>query len=96
MKNNTTLKLGNLKNCYDSLMKNPNMGSFNLGKHFGYLEAGLLQFNYLETEMIEGVNSVKVKMIKNDKWWKKYKKETYQDAIIRMCKKMFLDNGIEI
>lgn len=90
------LNLENLKYCYDSLMNNPNMGYFNLGKHFGYLEAGLLQFNYLETEIVDGVTSIKTKMVKSGKWWKKDKKEAYQDAIIRMCQKLFLDNGVQI
>lgn len=90
------LTLENLKFCYDNLKSNYNMGPGNKGKHFGYLEAGLLQFDYLETVRNNGNNEIKRNIIKSDKWWKKDKPESYESAILRMVEKLFTDNNIEI
>lgn len=90
------LTLENLKFCYDNLKSNYHMPIYNIGKHFGYLEAGLLQFGYLETVKNNGITDIKKNIIKSDKWWKKDKPESYESAILRMVEKLFTDNNIEI
>jgi hypothetical protein len=91
------LTLKNLKFCYDNLKNNYNdMSIYDIGKHFGYLEAGLLQFDYLEYVKNNGINEIKKNIIKSDKWWKKDKPESYESAILRMVEKLFNDNNIEI
>jgi hypothetical protein len=90
------LTLKNLKFCYDTLKGSyKSMSIYNMGKHFGYLEAGLLQFGYLEVVKINGIQEVKKNIIKSDKWWKKDKSESYESAILRMVEKLFTDNNIE-
>jgi len=91
-----SLTIQNLKNAYDDAISNYKNTTFQLGKRFGYIEAILQSFDKLETEVIDGVNSVKLKTVKSDKWWKSDKKETYEAAIIRMAENLLLENNIEI
>lgn len=89
------LTLENIEHCYKSLIKNPKMGAVQYGRHFGYLEAGLKQFDYLETEMVGSESRIKVMTVKGDKWWQRQREETLEEAIIRMVRKLLSDNGFD-
>jgi len=91
-----SLTIQNLKNAYDDAISKNNTPPFQLGKRFGYMEAILQSFDKLETELIDGVTSVKLKTVKSNKWWKSDTKETYQAAIIRMTEGLLIENNIEI
>ena len=92
----TKLTFDRLVFCYKSLQKyRTDMGIYHIGKHLGYLEAGLVTYGYLETEMINNIIEVKREIKLSSKWWKKSKKETYEEAIIRMTLKMFNENNIK-
>ena len=90
------LKLSNILYCYNTVKKNrKDIWGFELGKHLGYLEAGLWNFGYLETVMNGDISEIKREMKPATKWWKKPKQETYEEVIIRMTEKMFKENQIE-
>lgn len=90
------LQLSNILYCYNNIKKNrEDMWGFNLGKHLGFLEAGLMNFGYLETYKVGDTSEIKREMKPATKWWKKPKLETYEEVIIRMTEKMFKENQIE-
>jgi hypothetical protein len=94
MENN--LKMSNLVHCYKSLKKHrEHLYGFEVGKHLGYMEAGLHNFGYLETVDNNGVNEVKREMKPAAAWYKKPKLEDYEEAIVRMTEKMFTANDIK-
>lgn len=70
------------------------MFGFELGKHLGYLEAGLANFGFLDTVMNGNIREVKRQMKPATAWYKKPKLESYEGAIIRMTENMFKENGI--
>lgn len=91
----TTLEMRHLLFCYNNLReKRKWMGSFELGKHLGYLEAGLMLYGCLETKKDGDRTVIDVKMVKSDKWWKKDREENYEEAIIRMIRKLFDENKV--
>jgi hypothetical protein len=92
----TNLTFTKLLYCYNNLKKFRNQFDLiSFGKHLGYLEAGLVTYGYLEIEMINNTSEVKREIIPAKKWWKRSKKETYEEAIIRMTQKMFKENDIK-
>ena len=92
----TTLEMRHLLFCYNNLReKRKRMNPFELGKHFGYLEAGLMLYGRLETKKDGDRTVVEVKLGKSDKWWKKDRKETYEEAIVRMIRKLFDEHKVE-
>jgi hypothetical protein len=91
------LKIKNILNAYSDFKKNrERLSAFTRGQYLGYLEAGLQSFGYLETFKNEdGVLEVTKNTIKNNSWWKKDRKETQEQAIIRMVEKLFTENNIK-
>ncbi len=94
------LKVHNIEHCLKTLKefrKNKHLDSFWVGLRLGYLEACLQSYNALETfKNKEGNNEVVKEIVKSDKWWKKDKKETYEEAIVRMAQKLILTLKEEI
>ena len=89
------LTLNNILYCYNNLKKHrSDMLGFELGKHLGYLEAGLVNYGFLKTVMNGNISEVKREMKPATAWYKKPKLESYEEAIIRMTEKMFKENGI--
>ena len=79
------LEFRHLLFCYNNLKKIRNWdNNFEVGKHLGYLETVKVGERY----------QVKTITIPSNKWWKKDKVETYEQAIIRMTEKMFNENNI--
>jgi hypothetical protein len=90
------LQLGNILYCYNTLKKNrETLSTFDVGKHLGYLEAGLDNWDYSETVKVEGESQIKRELKPATKWYKKAKLESYEEAIIRMVEKMFTDKKVE-
>ena len=92
------LKLSNILHAYKNLKDNrDNMSMFDIGKHLGYMEAGLQLNGCLEFFKNEktGTSEIKREVIKNKKWWKKDKVETMEQAIIRQVENMFTKNNIK-
>jgi len=89
------LEFRHLLFCYNNLKKIRKWdNNFEVGKHLGYLEAGLVAYGYLETVKVGERYQVKTITIPSNKWWRKDKVETYEQAIIRMTEKMFNENNI--
>ena len=92
----SNLKMSNLVQCYKNLKKHrDHLYGFDVGKHLGYLEAGLHNFGYLETVDNNGVNEVKREMKPAAAWYKKPKLEDYEEAIVRQTEKMFTANDVK-
>ena len=97
------LKLSNILLAYKNLKKNiDNMSMFDIGKHLGYMEAGLQVYGCLETVKNEdtkskfyGNSEIKRETIKSEKWWKKDRLESMEQAIIRQTENMFTKNNIK-
>lgn len=97
------LKLSNILFAYKNLKKNrDNMSMFDIGKHLGYMEAGLQVYGCLEIVKNEdtkskfyGDSEIKRETIKSKKWWKKDRLESMEQAIIRQTENMFTKNNIK-
>jgi len=90
------LKLTNILFAYKTLKKHRDqMDMLTLGKHLGYMEAGLKVYGFLETVKTKDVSEIKREMKPATKWWKKPKLETYEQAIIRQVENMFTKNNIQ-
>ena len=91
------LTFNKLLYCYKNLKKyRESMCLITVGKHLGYLEAGLVVYDYLETINNSGTSEIKRNLIKSTKWYKKDRMESYEQAIIRMIEKLFNDNNIKL
>ena len=91
----TNLTFAKLLFCYNTLQKRrEEMASFDIGTHVGYLEAGLVTYGYLETYQANGISEINCEMKPATKWWKKPKRETREEAIVRMTQKMFKENDV--
>lgn len=90
MENN--LKVYNIEYCLETLREfreNRSLSTFNVGLRLGYLEACLQSYGKLETvENKEGTTEVKREVTKSDRWWKKDRRESYEEAIVRMTQKL--------
>jgi Asp-tRNA(Asn)/Glu-tRNA(Gln) amidotransferase C subunit len=91
------LKIKNILNAYSDFKTNRlRLRPITVGQYLGYLEAGLQSFGYLETFKNEdGILEVTKNTIRNNSWWRKDRKETHEQAIIRMVEKLFTDNKIK-
>ena len=91
------LKLTNILFAYKTLKKHRDqMDMLTLGKHLGFIEAGLHSYGFLEfVKTKDGTKEVKREMKPATKWWKKPKLETYEQAIIRQVENMFTKNNIQ-
>lgn len=90
MENN--LKVYNIEYCLGTLKSYrevKSLNSFVIGLRLGYLEACLLSFDRLEVvEGKDNTTEVKREIVKSDRWWKKDRIETYEEAIVRMTQKL--------
>jgi hypothetical protein len=92
------LKLSHILFAYKNLKNNrDNMSMFDIGKHLGYMEAGLHLYGYLETVKNEKTDTfvIKRETIKSNKWWKFDKTESMEQSIIRQVENMFTKNNIQ-
>lgn len=92
------LTLNNILFAYNNLKNNrDNMSTFDIGKHLGYMEAGLQLYDCLEYFKNDKTGNTEIKRntIRNNKWWKKDKVETIEQAIIRQVENMFKQNNIQ-
>jgi hypothetical protein len=92
------LKLSHILFAYKNLKDNrDNMSVFDIGKHLGYMEAGLHAYGYLETVKNEKTDTFDIKRetIKSNKWWKSDKTESMEQTIIRQVENMFTKNNIQ-
>jgi hypothetical protein len=70
------------------------LDTYYFGKHIGYLEAGLLQFDYLETRKEGNRIVIATQVIKPEKWYRKEIRERDDEAILRMTEKLLNDNDL--
>ena len=90
------LKLTNILFAYKTLKKHRDqMDMLTLGKHLGYMEAGLHSYGFLETAKTKDGSEINREMRPATKWWKKPKLETYEQAIVRQVENMFTKNNIQ-
>lgn len=92
------LKLSHILFAYKNLKDNrDNMSMFDIGKHLGYMEAGLQVYGCLETVKNEKTDTFDIKRetIKSNKWWKSDKTESMEQTIIRQVENMFTKNNIK-
>ena len=97
------LTLANILHAYKALKKDREaLGPWMVGRYLGYMEAGLQVYDCRETVKNEdnkskfyGDSQIKRETIKSNKWWKKDKLETMEQAIIRQVENMFTKNNIK-
>lgn len=87
---NIYLDKSNLNHAYLALVELKRSGEghmFQQARLLGYMEACLQCFGVRETVVVNGLNENKTIMIKSSKWWKKDRKETLEECLVRQTRK---------